>query len=81
MNSRRLIQSPITAEVMPRLPALSGGRIRLSNKPAWAMTAVGHERRSSPSGRLSGLPLTADEPTVIALLSSGPATDLCFDLR
>src|ERR1700758_1941803 len=30
------------------------------------MTAMGHERRSSPSRRLSGLPLTADEPTVIA---------------
>jgi hypothetical protein len=46
MNSRRLIQSPITAEVMPRLPALSGGRIRLRhrNKPAWAMTAVGVRR-------------------------------------
>jgi len=35
------------AEVMPRLPAFSGGRIRLRhrNKPAWAMTAVGQKRR------------------------------------
>ena len=29
MNSRRLIQSPITAQLMPRLPSPSGGRIRL----------------------------------------------------
>jgi hypothetical protein len=34
-----------------------------------------NERRSLPSGRLSGVPLTADEPTVIALLSSGPFPD------
>jgi hypothetical protein len=28
MNSRRLIQPPITEDVMPRLPASSRGRIR-----------------------------------------------------